>query len=299
MTDDPPAAAHRRQRRVHGRGVRPGRPGDPVGPGRRRPGALRQHRPAAGGRAVDPGRGAGLLAVVRAGSRRRDGAHARVRAHRHVGPRRGDRRTTTRRRVVYRLTSDEATSPHWPHPYAAELRARFGRALEVSLTTTNTGDEAFDYEEALHAYLVVGDVHRVRVDGPRRDVVLRQGDRHRAGAAGRPRVRRRDGCRVPHQRPGDPARPRPRAPAGRHAPRAPRNLVVWNPWAAKAAEVADIGDDDWERFVCIEGANAFENAVALAARGVAHDDLSSGGATAVSEMRSAGVGSATPRRVTR
>ena len=41
------------------------------------------------------------------------------------------------------------------------------------------------------------------------------------------------------------------------------NLVVWNPWAAKAADVADIGDDDWERFVCIEGANAFENAVSL------------------------------------
>ena len=36
------------------------------------------------------------------------------------------------------------------------------------------------------------------------------------------------------------------------------------PWAAKAAEVADIGDDDWQRFVCVEGANVFENAVALA-----------------------------------
>ena len=42
-----------------------------------------------------------------------------------------------------------------------------------------------------------------------------------------------------------------------------RNMVVWNPWAAKAKEVPDIGDDDWERFVCIEGANVFENAVAL------------------------------------
>ncbi len=41
------------------------------------------------------------------------------------------------------------------------------------------------------------------------------------------------------------------------------NLVVWNPWAAKAAEAADIGDDDWERYVCIEGANTFENAVVL------------------------------------
>jgi len=41
------------------------------------------------------------------------------------------------------------------------------------------------------------------------------------------------------------------------------NLVVWNPWSAKAAEAPDIGDDDWERFVCIEGANTFDNAVVL------------------------------------
>ena len=93
---------------------------------------------------------------------------ARVRAHVHVAPRprrtEGDDETT----VVHRLTSDEATSPHWPYRYTAELRTRFGRTLEVSLTTTNTGDEAFDYEEALHAYLVVGDIHRVRLDRPRR-----------------------------------------------------------------------------------------------------------------------------------
>ena len=42
------------------------------------------------------------------------------------------------------------------------------------------------------------------------------------------------------------------------------NLVVWNPWDVKAREVADIGDDDWSQFVCIEGANVFENAVPLA-----------------------------------
>jgi len=28
--------------------------------------------------------------------------------------------------------------------------------------------------------------------------------------------------------------------------------------------VADIGDDDWSQFVCIEAANVFENAVTLA-----------------------------------
>ena len=41
------------------------------------------------------------------------------------------------------------------------------------------------------------------------------------------------------------------------------NLVVWTPWEAKAAAIDDLPDDDWTRFVCIEGANALENAVPL------------------------------------
>ena len=51
--------------------------------------------------------------------------------------------------VVHRLTSDAATSAHFPQPYAVELRSRFGATLEVSLTTTNTGPEPFEIEEAL------------------------------------------------------------------------------------------------------------------------------------------------------
>jgi len=163
---------------------------------------------------------------------------------------------------TYQITSDHATSPHWPHRYTAELRARFGHALEVSLTTTNTGAEAFDYEEALHAYLVVGDIHAVRVDGL-------DGKRFLDKVTGTERVHQGSltltGETDAVYRTSDPVT--------LHDPVLGRrlvvttegagNVVVWNPWAGKAAEVPDIGDDDWERFVSIEGANAFESAVAL------------------------------------
>lgn len=170
----------------------------------------------------------------------------------------GDDHTT----VAYRLTSHEASSPHWPHRYTAELRARFGDVLEVSLTTTNTGDAAFDYEEALHAYLVVGDVHQARIEGLDDmsffDKVtsterVQHGDLAFAGETDA--VFRTSDPVTLH----DPALGRRLVVSTQGA----RNIVVWNPWPAKAKEVPDIGDDDWERFVCIEGANAFENAVAL------------------------------------
>jgi D-hexose-6-phosphate mutarotase len=165
--------------------------------------------------------------------------------------------------VAYRLTSDEVTSAHWPHRYALELRAVVGRALEVSLTTTNTGDEPFDYEEALHAYLAVGDVHRVSVAGL-------AGKSFFDKVTGTERVQQGDlrftGETDAVFRTSDPVTLYDPA-LGRRlvvTTEGADNIVVWNPWDAKAKEVPDIGDDDWEHFVCIEGANAFENAVVLA-----------------------------------
>jgi D-hexose-6-phosphate mutarotase len=38
---------------------------------------------------------------------------------------------------------------------------------------------------------------------------------------------------------------------------------VWNPWKAKAAALADLGDEEWQHFVCIEQANAARNAQTL------------------------------------
>ena len=164
---------------------------------------------------------------------------------------------------THRVTSGTATSPHWPHPYALELRSSFGRTLEISLTTTNTGGEPVDLEEALHAYLAVGDIRDVSVEGldgksffdkvsgterQQRGPVTFTGETDAVFRTSDPVtvVDTRLGRRLVVTTSGA------------------SNVVVWNPWEAKAAEVADIGPGDWQRFVCVEGANVFENAVALA-----------------------------------
>jgi glucose-6-phosphate 1-epimerase len=40
--------------------------------------------------------------------------------------------------------------------------------------------------------------------------------------------------------------------------------VIWNPWAEGAHALSDLGDDEWQDMVCVEGSNILENAVELA-----------------------------------
>lgn len=164
---------------------------------------------------------------------------------------------------THRITSDTATSPHWPHAYGVELRSRFGRTLEISLTSTNTGEEPVDLEEALHAYLVVGEISTVSLeglDGTSFFDKVSGTERHLSGAL------TFEGETDAVFRTSDPVSVVDPT-LGRRlvvTTSGAGNVVVWNPWEASAAEVADIGEGDWRRFVCVEGANVLENAVALA-----------------------------------
>jgi glucose-6-phosphate 1-epimerase len=41
------------------------------------------------------------------------------------------------------------------------------------------------------------------------------------------------------------------------------STVVWNPWVAKAAAMADFGDEEWPGMLCIESGNVLGKAVSL------------------------------------
>lgn len=165
--------------------------------------------------------------------------------------------------VVLRFTlsgADAQVPDGEPADVSAEYVVRVGRELELALTIT-AGVDGLLMEEALHSYFAVSDVRGVRVEGLAghryTDKVsdsqeVQSGDLRLAGRTDRVYDHSRVATVVDEG-------------SGRRivvAKEGSDSTVVWNPWEAKAAESADIGDA-WPGFVCVEVANALDHYVVL------------------------------------
>jgi glucose-6-phosphate 1-epimerase len=41
------------------------------------------------------------------------------------------------------------------------------------------------------------------------------------------------------------------------------STVVWNPWIAKARQMSDFGDEEYEHMICVESGNVASNSISL------------------------------------
>ena len=174
--------------------------------------------------------------------------------------------------VTLSLTDSEASrASAWPHPFRATLRVTVGARLGLDLEVHNTGTAPVRFEEALHTYLAVADARTVVVGGLEADRYLdKLGGPDPVPAAGEPVRLAGETDRIYLDTAGtttvgDPA-------GGRRltvAADGSGTTVLWNPWSGKAAALADLGDDEWTRMVCVETCNVGPAAVSLAP-GAAH-----------------------------
>lgn len=158
--------------------------------------------------------------------------------------------------VTLRLRDDESsrTSP-WPHAFEAHYTVSVGRDLTLLLTVTNLDSVPVTFEEALHTYLDVRDVTATEVQGledaPYVDRLLGPTPQPAEDA---PLTFSAETDRI--YLPTD---------AGVTVLAPTRTItvdktgslatVVWNPWAARAAELTDMPDDAWPEMLCVETCN--------------------------------------------
>lgn len=163
------------------------------------------------------------------------------------------------------MTDDEATRMHWPHRFRCTLDVTVGPTLSIALTHENLDDQPVACSGALHTYLAVGDVRTVRVIGlDGCEYIDKVDDFKRKTQTGpltidtetdfiyvdtadeitveAPAMSRR----IRIQRGGS------------------RSAVVWNPWIDKSKALADFGDEEYPQTLCVEAANAADDAVSIA-----------------------------------
>jgi glucose-6-phosphate 1-epimerase len=133
-------------------------------------------------------------------------------------------------------------APHlaaaWPHAFALELFVSVrGSELEMTLDVRNKGAAAFPFAAALHTYHLVDDIERVRIDGVESAPLAIEGKLDQVYEQVGPTLSLESGAGwLILEQDGF------------------TDAVVWNPGAADAAALADMEDDEYRRFVCIEPA---------------------------------------------
>ncbi len=162
------------------------------------------------------------------------------------------------------LAADEATRAIWPREFDVELAVRLGSELSMELTTRNPGPEPMEITEALHTYLAVSDVRRVSIAGLEgvtyADKVEGLARRRQDGPVtfdgevDRVYLGTRGACVL-----DDPGLAR-RVEVSKEGS---SSTVVWNPHVRKSMEMEDFGDDEWRGMLCIETANALDDAVRI------------------------------------
>lgn len=140
-----------------------------------------------------------------------------------------------------------------------------GADLRLQLTVENRMQRSMTFEEALHSYFMVGDATQAEINGladteyfDKTDGFKRKRQNNNVlvlnGETDRPYIDSEAQVTL-----DDPVLKR-RLSIGKQNS---KTTVVWNPWSELSAKLADLGSDGWRQMVCIETANAMENAVTI------------------------------------
>jgi len=128
--------------------------------------------------------------------------------------------------------------------FAAEYVVTVNEELTLELIVTNkSADGKLEFEECLHTYFLVEDIAATSVAGLNG---VSEVDRVYLDTTGTVEIQDARLGRVI-----------------RVAKENSASTVVWNPWIAKAQQMPDFGNDEYQKMVCVESGNVNANKIVL------------------------------------
>ena len=160
----------------------------------------------------------------------------------------------------FKLRDAEETRKIWPYRFELTLSVEVSRTLKVTLITKNLDEKPFEISQAISAYLFIGDIQGVEVEGL-------EGHEYVDRVSGETRVqngpvvvkgeteriyRHSDSCCLVDKRIGRKIHMNKQG---------SESTVVWNPWEEKARQIPDIPDDGFRNMMCLAAANGVDEQV--------------------------------------
>jgi glucose-6-phosphate 1-epimerase len=171
--------------------------------------------------------------------------------------------------ITLALAPNDAARTFGYGEFALRFHVTVGSNLQMELDVHNYGKEPFIYEEALHTYFAVGDVRQASVSGLEGTLYIDKTDGFKRKQQGSEAVRIAKETDQVHLNTN--------ATCFIYDPMWNRRIIVeksgsetsviWNPWIDKAKGMFDMAPDEWQEMICLETANAVDNALRLAAGG--------------------------------
>ena len=167
-------------------------------------------------------------------------------------------------RITFELEQNDARCAFWPHDSQLQYTVTVGRELTLELVTRNTGNAPFEITEALHTYFAIGDINATRITGlagceylDKTEGYKRKtepGAIHISSEIDRVYLNTSSDCLIEDQQLNRRIR---------ISKTGSLSTVVWNPWLEKGKKISDMNDNGYRNMLCVESANAAENAVAV------------------------------------
>ena len=164
------------------------------------------------------------------------------------------------------LSPDDTTRSLGYDAFQLGYKITVGETLTLDLTVENKSTEPMFFEEALHSYFYVDDARQVTIYGLADTDYLDKTDESKrkhqdetalslTGETDRPYL---DTVAVVEV--NDSVLRRQTIVSKENS----KTTVVWNPWSEVTSKLIDMEPDGWQKMVCVETANALDNAVTLA-----------------------------------
>ena len=160
-------------------------------------------------------------------------------------------------KVILGLEDSAETKNIWPYSFVLTQEITVGQSLNLEMITKNTGAETFAITQAFHTYFNIGDIGQTKVLGLEGcqfiDKVDNSAQKLQTGAIMINSEVDRIYLDVKNTQTIEDAALNRRICI---TSKGNATAVVWNPWEKIASEMADLQDNDYQRFICVETTNA-------------------------------------------